>query len=199
MNCLPVACELSRETETIQLDILIAIFHCHDIVIIFYSRAVFGKKINPLRQIIWEALAWDVSLLLHHDVSKYLQTAKMFPFDLLQAEYLWFPQFAAWFSDTLDVCFWCLLICLLEKAMATHSNTLAWKIPWTGKPGRLQSMWSLRLGHDWVTSLSFFTFMHWRRKWQPAPVFLPGESQGQRSLVGCRLWSRTESDTTEAT
>ena len=39
----------------------------------------------------------------------------------------------------------------------------------------------------------------WRRKWQPIPVFLPGESQGQRSLVGCRLWGSTESDTTEAT
>ena len=44
-----------------------------------------------------------------------------------------------------------------------------------------------------------FTFMHWRRKWQPTPVFLPGESQGWGSLVGCRLWGRTESDTTEAT
>ena len=43
------------------------------------------------------------------------------------------------------------------------------------------------------------TFMHWRRKWQPTPVFLPGESQGWRSLVGCRLWGRTELDTTEAT
>ena len=41
--------------------------------------------------------------------------------------------------------------------------------------------------------------MHWRRKWQPTPVFLPGESQGQGSLVGCRLWGRTESETTEAT
>ena len=40
---------------------------------------------------------------------------------------------------------------------------------------------------------------NWRRKWQPTPVFLPGESQGQRSLVGCHLWGRTESDTTEAT
>ena len=38
-----------------------------------------------------------------------------------------------------------------------------------------------------------------RRKWQPIPVFLPGESQGQGSLVGCRLWGRTESDLTEAT
>ena len=44
-----------------------------------------------------------------------------------------------------------------------------------------------------------FTFMHWRRKWQPTPVFLPGESQGRGSLVGCRLWDRTEWDTTEAT
>ena len=44
-----------------------------------------------------------------------------------------------------------------------------------------------------------FTFMHWRRKWQPTPVFLPGESQGWRSLVGCRLWGRTESDTTDET
>ena len=62
--------------------------------------------------------------------------------------------------------------------MATHSSTLAWKIPWTEVPARLQSMGSLGVGHDWVTSLSLFTFMHWRRKWQPTPVFLPGESQG---------------------
>ena len=71
-----------------------------------------------------------------------------------------------------------------EKAMAPHSSTLAWKIPWTEEPGRLQSTGSLRVGHDWETSLSPFTFMHWRRKWQPTPIFLPGESQGQRSLVG---------------
>ena len=47
--------------------------------------------------------------------------------------------------------------------------------------------------------LSLFIFMHWRRKWQPTPVFLPGESQGWGSLVGCRLWFRTELDMTEAT
>ena len=41
--------------------------------------------------------------------------------------------------------------------------------------------------------------MHWRRQWQPTPVFLPGESQGWGSLVGCRLWGQTESDTTEET
>ena len=86
-----------------------------------------------------------------------------------------------------------------EKAVAPHSSTLAWKIPWTEEPGGLQSMGSRRVGHDRVTSLSLFTFMHWRRKWQPTPVFLPGESQGRGSLVGCHLWDLTESDTTEAT
>ena len=86
-----------------------------------------------------------------------------------------------------------------EKAMAPHSSPLAWKIPWTEEPGGLQSMGSRRVGHNWATSLSLFTFMHWRRRWQPTPVFLPGESQGQGSLLGCRLWGRTESDTTEAT
>ena len=83
--------------------------------------------------------------------------------------------------------------------MAPHSSTLAWKIPWMEEPGRLQSMGSLGVRHDWVTSLSLFTFMHWRRKWQPTPGFLPGESQGRGSLVGYRLWGLTESDTTEAT
>ena len=76
--------------------------------------------------------------------------------------------------------------------MATHSSTLAWKIPWMEEPCRLQSMGSLRVGHDWATSLSLFTFMHWRRKWQPTPVFLPGESQGQGSLVACHLCGCTE-------
>ena len=86
-----------------------------------------------------------------------------------------------------------------EKAMAPHSSTLAWKIPWLEEPGGLQYMGSQRVGDDWTTSLSLFTFMHWRRKWQPTPVFLPGESQGQKSLVGCPLWGRPELDTTEAT
>ena len=83
--------------------------------------------------------------------------------------------------------------------MASHSSTLAWKIQWTEEPGGLQSMGSLRVGRNLATSLSLFTFMHWRRKWQPTPVFLPGESQGRWSLVGCHLWGRTESDTTEVT
>ena len=78
--------------------------------------------------------------------------------------------------------------------MAPHSSTLAWKIPWTEEPGRLQSMGLRRVGHDWATSLSLFIFMHWKRKWQPTPVFLPGEPQGRESLVGCHLWGHTESD-----
>ena len=83
--------------------------------------------------------------------------------------------------------------------MAPHSSTLAWKIPGTEEPGGPQSMGSLRVGQDSVTSLSLFTFLHWRRNWQPTPVFLPGESQGRGSLVGCRLWGPKELDTTEAT
>ena len=94
---------------------------------------------------------------------------------------------------------WCVLEQRMEKAMAPHSSTLAWEIPWMEEPGGLQSMGALRVGHDWVTSLSLFTFMHWRRKWQLTPVFLPGGSQGWRSLVGCHLWGCTESDSTEAT
>ena len=81
--------------------------------------------------------------------------------------------------------------------MATCSSTLAWKIPWAEEP------WWAAV-HEVAKSQTrlsdfTFTFMHWRRKWQPTPVFLPGESQGWRSLVGCRLRGRTESDETEAT
>ena len=54
----------------------------------------------------------------------------------------------------------------------------------TQEPDRLQSMGSLRVGHDWASSLSLFTFMHWRRKWQPTPVFLPGESHFSLSCIG---------------
>ena len=78
-----------------------------------------------------------------------------------------------------------------EKAVAPHSSTLAWKIPWTEEPdgllhGAAQSWTGLK-------RLSMHACMLWRKKWQPTPVFLPGESQGQRSLVCCRLWGRTES------
>ena len=85
-----------------------------------------------------------------------------------------------------------------SNIVAPHSSTLAWKIPWMEETGGLQSMGSLRVGHDWATSLSL-TFMHRRRKWHPTPVFLPGESHSRGSLVGCCLWGHTESDMTEAT
>ena len=85
----------------------------------------------------------------------------------------------------------------LEKEMATHSSILAWKIPWTEEPGRLQSMGLQRVGHDWATSLSLFTFMNWRRKWQPARVLawrIPGtgEPGGLPSMGSYRVghnWS----------
>ena len=78
----------------------------------------------------------------------------------------------------------------LEKAMATHSSVLAWRTPWTEEPGGLQSMGSLRVRHDWATSLWLFTFMHWRRQRHPTPVVLPGKAHGRRSLVGCSPWGR---------
>ena len=61
------------------------------------------------------------------------------------------------------------------------------------------SSWGREESDMTATSLSLFTFIHWRRKWQPTPVLLPGESQGRGSLVGRRLRGRTELDTTEAT
>ena len=102
--------------------------------------------------------------------------------------------------DDSHIC-WDLGISVLisEKAMAPHSSTLAWKIPWTEESVRLQSMGSLRVCHDWATSLSLFTFIRWRRKRQPTPMFLPRKSQGRGSLVGCRPWGCTELYTTEAT
>ena len=54
--------------------------------------------------------------------------------------------------------FSCLIVRNTEKAMASHSSTLAWKIPWTEEPGGLQSRGLPRVGHDWATSLSIFTF-----------------------------------------
>ena len=102
-----------------------------------------------------------------------------------------FPVLTFWplnQTGTAYLFFYWSIVDLQEKAMAPHSSTLAWKIPWTEETGGLWSMGSWRAGHDWATSLSLFTFTRWRRKRQPTPVFLPGESQGRGSLVGCRLW-----------
>ena len=100
--------------------------------------------------------------------------------------------------------------------MTIRSSTLAWRIPWTEEPRGLQSIGSQTVGldrhgtTDWfqigkvvhqgcILSLCLFNLHAERRKWQPTPVFLPGESQGRLRLVGCRLWGRTELDTTEET
>ena len=85
----------------------------------------------------------------------------------------------------------------LEKAMAPNSSTLAWKIPWTEKPGGLQWMQLRRVRHNWATSLSLFTFMHWRRKWQPTQCSClenprDGEAGGLLSMGSHRVghdWS----------
>ena len=85
----------------------------------------------------------------------------------------------------------------LEEEMETHSNILAWKIPWTEEPGGLQSMGSLRVRHMWCWRRRhkrrgfrpWVGKIPWRRAWQPTPVFLPGESHGQRSLARRRLQS----------
>ena len=77
---------------------------------------------------------------------------------------------------------------VMEPGFDGVCSTLAWKTPWMEEPGGLQSMGSGRVRHNWATSLSLFTFMPWWRKWQPTPAFLPGESQGWWSLMGCLLW-----------
>ena len=79
----------------------------------------------------------------------------------------------------------------LEEEVATHSSILAWRIPWTEEPDRLQSMGLQRVGKNLVTKQLR------RRWWHPTPVLLPGKSHGWRSLVGWSPWGHSESDTTE--
>ena len=119
--------------------------------------------------------------------SKREKSGFVFPVNLNNDNQHMWSKTEQWYSRLLVLILW---YCHIFKYL---------KISWMEEPGGLQSMGSLRVGHDWATSLSLFIFMHWRRKWQPTPVFFPGESQGRGSLVGCRLWGRTESDTTEVT
>ena len=82
--------------------------------------------------------------------------------------------------------------------MAPHSSTLAWKIPWMEEPGA--AVPGIAASRTRLSGFAFtFHFHALEKTIQPTPVFLPGESQGRGSLVGCRLWGHTESDTTEAT
>ena len=112
----------------------------------------------------------------------------------------------AWLSTATSVLCWSRLFFLktLRSAEYRHLGPMLWMLRHVSQlpgasPDPLPLLTHIYTYHDWATSLSLFTFMHWRRKWQPTPVFLPGESQGRGSLVGCRLWGRAESDTTEAT
>ena len=83
--------------------------------------------------------------------------------------------------------------------MAPHSSTLAWRIPWKEEPGGLQSM---GVSKSW-TPLSDFTFtFHFHaleKEMATHSSVLAWRVPGTVSLVGCHLWGRTESDTTEAT
>ena len=84
--------------------------------------------------------------------------------------------------------------------MAAHSSILAWKIPWMEEPGRLHAVHGVAKSRIRLNDFTFtFHFHALEKEMAPTPVFLPGESQGRGSLVGCRLWGRTESDTTEVT
>ena len=128
---------------------------------------------------IWWCPCVEASLVLLEEIACYDQCiflAKLFALFNLHSK----AKFAC-YSRCFLISYFCIPVPYneqAEKAMAPHSSTLAWKIPWMEKSGRLQPMGSRRVGHDWATSLSLFPFMHWRRKWQPTPVFLPGESQG---------------------
>ena len=96
-----------------------------------------------------------------------------------------------WFSVT---CMW-----KMEKEIATHSSILAWRIPWMkepGFPGSSEVKASARNAGD-QGSIPGLGRLPWRRKWQPTPLFLPGESHGRRSLVGYSPQSRKEWDMTE--
>ena len=137
---------------------------------------------------------WMLMSTRHHQS----HTLKPYPsmwlnLEIVPVRWWWALNEVIWEGPTFDRT----SVLIMEKAMAPHSSTLAWKILWTKDPGGPQSMGLLRVRQDWATSLWLLTFMHWRKKWQPTPVFLPGESQGRGSLVGCHLWGHTESDMTE--
>ena len=77
-------------------------------------------------------------------------------------------------SDTTEGLHFHFSLSCIEEGNGNALQYTSLENPWRVEPGGLRSMGSLRVAHDWATSLSLFTFMHWRRKWQPTPVFLPG-------------------------
>ena len=167
----------------------------------WWKKVILSKNIQTKKQNHFPSIGWQISNFEFYFCLVSVWQIMFRNWDCLWQEFIqyMFTVETIKFHKSRAYGIMFLIYTLMEKAMAAHSSTLAWKIPWTEESGRLQSMGSLRVGQDWVTSLLLFTLMHWRRKWQPTPVFLPGESQGRGSLVGCRLWGRTESDMTEAT
>ena len=102
--------------------------------------------------------------------------------------------------------FWALFCYHVKLNILWHclSLGLEWKLTFSSPSAsadfsKFAGSLSAALSQYHLLLISLFTFMHWRRKWQPTPVFLSGESQGRGSLVGCCLWGCTDSDTTEAT
>ena len=85
----------------------------------------------------------------------------------------------------------------MEKAMAPYSSPLAWKIPWTEEPGRLQSMGSLRVGHDSDFTFTFH-FHALEKAMAPHSSTLARRIPRTGEPVGCHLWGHTELDMTEA-
>ena len=112
----------------------------------------------------------------------------------------WLSQGSSW---PCSYCFGANSCSQAEKAMAPHSSTLAWRILWTEGPGGLQSMGSRRVRHDWVTSLSLFTFLYWRRKWRPTHVLawrIPGTGEpGGLPSMGSHRVGHTWNDLAGAT
>ena len=95
------------------------------------------------------------------DVAKFLSTGSYYFASLAAISEVSLPNRVL--CQTFGFCYYD----IWEKALAPHSSTLAWKIPWMEAPGRLQTTGSLWVRHDWTTSFSLFTFMHWRRKCNP--------------------------------
>ena len=124
--------------------------------------------------------------------NKYLKNPEKHNSELPGNIYHWFLLKFGYLGTLAHIC---PLVLPMAKAMSPHSSTLAWSTHPTPSHGWRSlvgcSPWGHWIRHNWATSLSFFTFMRWRRKWQPTPVFLPGESQGRGSLVGYRLWGGT--------
>ena len=135
--------------------------------------------------------AWRATIhgVTESDTTEWLSTAQhVILFKVSEEIGIWnYLRYWSWNSNTLAT--WC------EEL--TH-----WKRPWCWERLKAGGEGDDRGWDGWVASLTQWTWI-WanlgRRKWQPTPVFLPGESQRQRSLMGCCLWGCTESDTTEVT